>query len=161
MTQLSAKRALSRADVAPRQRPRPTLSAFFSGAWKFVAMAGLTLTLIAGIVAMHSLVSSTSHSDMAMSSTMAMGSSAVDQSTSNGSALSSVDCAGCGVEASTIVMWCVLALLTVSLLLAAPTLIRGWGQRRELRWIPDALFTGWARTAPPRPDLTTLCISRT
>ncbi|QYH35016.1 DUF6153 family protein [Salinibacterium sp. M195] len=161
MTPLSADRVHRRVNAAPAQRADSSFSRLVRAAWQLVAMACLALALIAGIVAMHSLVSPTSHSDMAMSASMSTGSSAADHSAQIGSVTSSPDCVGCGDDASLALMWCVLALLTVSLLLAAPKLLRGWGQYIEQRLIAPTPFPRRALAVPPRPDLTTLCISRT
>ncbi|MBH0022914.1 DUF6153 family protein [Salinibacterium sp. SWN248] len=129
--------------------------------WQFVAMACLALALITGIVAMHSLVSSTSHSESAMSATMSMESATVEEATFTTPALTAVDCSGCGGDASMALMRCVLALLTVSLLLASPSLVRGWDGFLEQRSFAAALVTRFARVVPPHPNLIALCISRT
>ncbi|MGV8858286.1 DUF6153 family protein [Rhodoglobus sp.] len=161
MTPIAAKRAHRRVDAAPAQHVGASFSRLLGETWRFVAMACLALALITGIVAMHSLVSPSSHSESAMAATMSMGSATVEEATLITSTLTAVDCSGCGDDASMVLMWCVLALLTVSLLFAAPRLVPGWGQYVEQRLIPAARFTWRARTAPPRPDLDSLCISRT
>lgn len=162
MTPLSVDRVQRRVDAAPAQRAGASFSRLLGPAWQFVAMACLALALITGIVAMHSLVSSTSHSESAMAATMSMGSATVEEATLITPALSAVDCSGCGGDASMALMWCVLALLTVSLLLASPRLVRGWGQYIEQRLIVPAQSPRWARVVPPPyPDLIALCISRT
>jgi len=160
MTPSSADRVHPRIDAAPARRADSSLSRPLR-AWQLVTMACLALAVITGIVAMHSLVSPTSHSDLAMSATMSTGNSAADHSAQIAAAVTSPDCVGCGDDASMALMWCVLALLTAALLLAAPKLVRGWGQYVEQRLIAAAPFPQWARVLPRRPDLTILCISRT
>jgi len=165
MTLSSADRVHRRIDAAPAQRADSSLPRLARATWRLATMACLALALIAGIVAMHSLVTPTAHSDLAMSATMSTtmstGSGAADDSAQIGSVASSPDCVGCGEDASMALMWCVLALLTASLLLAAPKLVRGWGHYIEQRMIAAAPFPHWVRLVPRRPDLIILCISRT
>ncbi|WP_010204368.1 DUF6153 family protein [Salinibacterium sp. PAMC 21357] len=161
MTAISVERDSRRVETAPPRRADSVVPRLLRVAWQLVAMACLALALITGIVAMHSLVSPTSHSDMGMSAAMSTGSSTAEHSTMIASVVSSPDCVGCGDDASMVLMWCVLALLTVSLLLAAPRLVRGWGQYVEQRLMVAVPFPRWARVVPPRPNLITLCISRT
>ncbi|MGV8913380.1 MAG: hypothetical protein ACOH14_12275 [Rhodoglobus sp.] len=161
MTPLSAHRVHRRVDAAPRPHAGSSLSRLVQAAWRLIAMASLALALITGIVAMHSLVSPTSHSDMAMSAAMSTGTSAAEHSTMIASVVSSPDCVGCGDDASMVLMWCVLALLTVSLLLAAPKLVRGWSQYIEQRLMVAVPIPQRVRVVPRCPDLTILCISCT
>lgn len=161
MTLVAAERAHRRVDAAPTQRVSSSFSRMLRASWQLVAMTFLALALITGIVAMHSLVSSGSHSEMTMAATMSMGDGAATEAAPTGATLTALDCSGCGGEASMVLMWCVLALLTVALLLAAPALIRGWGRFLEQRSCVTAFVTRWARAVAPRPNLATLCISRT
>lgn len=161
MTPLSADRVQRRVDAAPPQRVSDSFSRMLRASWQLVAMMVLALALITGIVAMHSLVASGSHSEMTMAATMSMGDGAATEAAPIGAALTALDCSGCGGEASMVLMWCVLALLTVALLLAAPALIRGWGRFLEQWSCVAALVTRGARAVAPRPDLAALCISRT
>ncbi|MBH0082206.1 DUF6153 family protein [Salinibacterium sp. SWN167] len=160
----SAERPHRQVDAAPTQRVSTSFSRLLRASWQLVAMTFLALALITGIVAMHSLVSSGSHSEMTMAATMSMGDGAATEAAPAGAALAALaalDCSGCGGEASMVLMWCVLALLTVALLLAAPAVIRGWGRFLSQRSLLAVLVARWARAVAPRPNLATLCISRT
>ncbi|MBH0052938.1 hypothetical protein I6E74_01990 [Salinibacterium sp. SWN139] len=161
MTPVAEERAHRRVDTAPARRAGNSVSCLLRASWQLVAMTFLALALITGIVAMHSLVSSGSHSEMTMAATMSMGDGAATEAAPTGAALTALDCSGCGGEASMNLMWCVLALLTVALLLAAPAVIRGWGSFLSQWSLLAVLVARWARAVAPRPDLATLCISRT
>lgn len=128
---------------------------------KATVLVVLAVALIAGILAMHSFASPASHSDMGMpteSSTAAVGS---PHDTAGVFAASSPDCVGCGEDASMTIMWCVLALLTATLLLVASKLAKGWvgvAWRHLLTARPILTVVGFV---PLPPSLTVLCISRT
>lgn len=163
MTRITATR-YSRATAsasAPRSS-RGTAEPHLAGTvWKAAVLVVLAVALIVGILAMHSFASTASHSEMGMpteSSTAAVGS---PHDTAGVFAASSPDCVGCGEDASMTIMWCVLALLTATLLLVASKLAKGWvgvAWRHLLTARPILTVVGFV---PLPPSLTVLCISRT
>ncbi|WP_341951971.1 DUF6153 family protein [Salinibacterium sp. TMP30] len=122
----------------------------------------LTVAVIIGILAMHSFASATPHTNTVMtadSATMSAGSHHEPLEVAN--AISGPDCLGCSEDMSMALMWCVFALLTASLLLAAPRLLTGW-PRQATRLLSFAASPQRHVGQPPRaPSLNVLCISRT
>lgn len=121
----------------------------------------LAVAVIIGILAMHSFASPASHSETGMSATSSTSTAASHHETTGAFAASSPDCVGCGEDASMAVMWCVLALLTMTLLLVAPKLVKEWAAVALRKpSIARAILKSFGPIARPL-SLTVLCISRT
>jgi hypothetical protein len=125
-------------------------------------LLALTLAVIIGILAMHSFSSATPHTTTAMtadSSTMTVGSP--HEPFEVATAISGSDCIGCSEDMSMALMWCVFALLTASLLLAAPRLMTGWHREASRPLFFAASRQHHVGQPPKAPSLNVLCISRT
>ncbi|WP_010204906.1 DUF6153 family protein [Salinibacterium sp. PAMC 21357] len=163
MTQITATRHARATARASALRPPGgvTLPRLASTGWKATVLVVLAVAVIGGILAMHSFASSVSHSEMAMSAGSSTSAAASHHEAAGAFAASSLDCVGCGEDESMAVMWCVLALLTVSLLLVAPKLMKSWAAVLSSRLLFKSPFRRLASFVSRPPSLTVLCISRT
>lgn len=163
MTQVTATRQ-SRA-TASASAPRPSggiaLPHLISAVGKAAVLVALAVAVIVGILAMHSFASPASHSEMGMPADSSTASVASHHAEEGVFAAASPDCLGCGEETSMALMWCVFALLAVTLLMTAPKLVKGWVGVASRQF---SITTSELRSVgliPRPPSLTVLCISRT
>lgn len=131
-------------------------------------MVGVSLSIIVGLLAMHSLNSHTAPAGHSETSTVqsATGTDPVSHHDQSGLATphepmtTDAGCAECGDAHSMAWMACVLALLAAVLLVFRPL---GWSRTSVTAHIsaPSTTWPANAHTLPPPPSLNVLCISRT
>ncbi|WP_240606975.1 DUF6153 family protein [Microbacterium sp. Gd 4-13] len=125
-------------------------------------LIAVTVAIIVGLLAMHSLnthTTATGHADTV--ATASDTSAAMDHDQTATTPEAAEACADCGSDGPAMSwMACVLALLATALLLLRPT--GGWRiiSPATVRAGPTAAWPALAHTLPP-PSLTVLCISRT
>jgi hypothetical protein len=165
MTQVTATRQSRATASAAASASRPSggvaLPSLISAVWKATVLVVLAVAVIIGILAMHSFTSPASHSDMGMPADSSTASVAPHHAEEGVFAAASPDCLGCGEETSMALMWCVFALLAVTLLMTAPKLVKGWVGVASRQF---SITTSELRSVgliPRPPSLTVLCISRT
>jgi hypothetical protein len=125
-------------------------------------LLAVTVAVIIGILAMHSFSSATPYTNTVMtadSRTISVGSH--HEPLEVATAISGPDCIGCSDDMSMALMWCVFALLTASLLLAAPRQMTGWPRQASRLLCFAASPQHHVGQAPRGPSLNVLCISRT
>ncbi|GAB3129444.1 hypothetical protein GCM10027056_31480 [Glaciibacter psychrotolerans] len=134
----------------------------------------LAIGIIVGILAMHSFLAPAPQANATMAGAISEASAQPEVSAAlhhvvaasavvtSGVANFAKDCAGCAGDLSMATMLCILALLTVALMLFAPRLMGRW--HRQLWSLLLRLFSGPARyiaVVLPPPSLDALGISRT
>ena len=112
-----------------------------SSIWILVARVALALSIIAGVVAMHSFLTPAAQTSTTMASAISEVSAQTEMNAAlhhivsasaivvPGAAVVASDCAGCVGDMSMAAMLCILALLTVALMLFAPRLMGRWRRR--------------------------------
>lgn len=164
MTRINAWRYGRRAEVPSFPQARSPLALLLHKMGKLAIVVSFAAAVIIGILAMHLFASPASHGDMGMSvevSTASMDANHATAGSFDHSVIPIAECLTCGEESSAELMWCVLALLTTALLLAAPRMLRGWGHYIEQQLIVGAVLSRDTGVIPRPPNITTLCISRT
>lgn len=135
-----------------------------------LVMVGVTLGIIVGLLAMHSLnshASANGHGETAAVQTVpgvdvdvAAHHTSPGLSTQSDSGSTAVGCADCGATDNMAWMVCVLALLAAVLLVFRPLT---WSRALVafIAGAPSMIWPARAHTLPPPPSLNVLCISRT
>lgn len=161
MSQGTDSRRCSGTETGQKQCGNSARFNLLSPVWRATIQVTLTLAVIVGILAMHLFASPSPHAGSVTAGNSSTTSVASHHAVDVAAIGSDSDCVDCGDEASMTLMWCVLALLTVTLLLTAPKSTNGRSRQSSRLFSFSRLRPRFLGLVPRPPSLNVLCISRT